>query len=104
MEIYIAVAIVAYLMGSVPFGYLLVRAFRGGDIRQTGSGNVGSANVARSGAKGLAIATLLLDAAKGLAAVGAAHLLAATRTVNDADSAYAIASLAALFAIVGHTY
>ena len=48
--------LVAYLLGSIPFGYLLVRVFRHQDIRETGSGNIGATNVARSGARGLAIA------------------------------------------------
>ncbi len=60
---------ISYLLGSIPFGYLLVRVFRGEDIRQTGSGNIGATNVARSGAKGLGIATLVLDALKGALAV-----------------------------------
>ena len=54
----------AYLLGSIPFGYLLVRFFRKQDIRATGSGNIGATNVLRSGAKGLGIATLLLDSAR----------------------------------------
>ncbi|MGZ4855374.1 MAG: glycerol-3-phosphate acyltransferase, partial [Candidatus Angelobacter sp.] len=65
ITLYLIVAIISYLLGSIPFGYLLVRTFRGEDIRQTGSGNIGATNVARSGAKGLAIATLALDAIKG---------------------------------------
>ena len=60
--LYLIVAAEAYLLGSIPFGYLLVRIFRGEDIRQSGSGNIGATNVARSGAKGLGIATLVLDA------------------------------------------
>ena len=70
------VAVVAYLLGSIPFGYLLVRVFRGEDIRLTGSGNIGATNVARSGAKGLGIATLALDALKGAAAVMFAWFMA----------------------------
>src|SRR4051812_12266822 len=66
---YAIIALVSYLLGSIPFGYILVRLFLKQDIRQTGSGNIGATNVARSGAKGLAIATLLLDAAKGSLAV-----------------------------------
>ncbi len=69
IRIYLIIAAVAYLLGSIPFGYLLVRIFRGEDIRQTGSGNIGATNVARSGAKGLGIATLVLDAIKGALAV-----------------------------------
>jgi len=68
MRAYLVVIIVAYVMGSIPFGYILVRFFRNKDIRETGSGNIGATNVARS-SPGLGIATLLLDAAKGYAAV-----------------------------------
>src|ERR1700745_3468783 len=63
------IATVSYLLGSIPFGYLLVRIFRGQDVRLSGSGNIGATNVARTGSKGLAIATLVLDALKGYAAV-----------------------------------
>jgi len=66
---YLAVALVAYMLGSIPFGYILVKLFLKQDIRMTGSGNIGATNVARSGKKGLAIATLLLDAGKGFIAV-----------------------------------
>jgi acyl phosphate:glycerol-3-phosphate acyltransferase len=65
----ILVLAAAYLLGSVPFGYLLVRFFRKEDIRATGSGNIGATNVVRSGAKWLGVATLLLDLGKALAAV-----------------------------------
>src|SRR5437762_8920691 len=58
-----------YLLGSIPFGLLLTRAAGLGDIRAVGSGNIGATNVLRTGHKGLAAATLLLDALKGLAAV-----------------------------------
>ena len=59
----------AYLLGSIPFGYLLVKIFRKQDIRAIGSGNIGATNVVRSGAKGLGIATLLLDCGKAFLAV-----------------------------------
>ncbi|WP_214470922.1 glycerol-3-phosphate 1-O-acyltransferase PlsY [Mesorhizobium sp. dw_380] len=58
-----------YLLGSIPFGLLLTRAAGLGDVRQIGSGNIGATNVLRTGNKGLAAATLLLDALKGTAAV-----------------------------------
>jgi acyl phosphate:glycerol-3-phosphate acyltransferase len=58
-------AVVGYLLGSIPFGYLLVRVFRGADVRTTGSGNIGATNVARTSPL-LGIATLLLDALKGV--------------------------------------
>jgi glycerol-3-phosphate acyltransferase PlsY len=58
-----------YLLGSIPFGLLLTRFSGAGDIRAIGSGNIGATNVLRTGRKGLAAATLLLDALKGAAAV-----------------------------------
>lgn len=61
--------IVAYLLGSIPFGLLLTKFSGAGDIRNMGSGNIGATNVLRTGRKGLAAATLLLDAAKGTVAV-----------------------------------
>ncbi|WP_084238470.1 glycerol-3-phosphate 1-O-acyltransferase PlsY [Sphingomonas asaccharolytica] len=61
--------LLGYLLGSIPFGVLLTRAFGAGDLRQIGSGNIGATNVLRTGRKGLAAATLLLDLAKGAAAV-----------------------------------
>lgn len=60
---------ISYLLGSIPFGLLLTRAFGKGDIREIGSGSIGATNVLRTGSKGLAAATLLLDAAKGALAV-----------------------------------
>ena len=91
---------VSYLLGSIPFGYLLVRMFRGTDIRQSGSGNIGATNVART-SPGLGIATLLLDALKGLAAVGLARLWIAPRANI---SVAVLCAVAALFAIIGHTF
>lgn len=61
--------LVAYLLGSIPFGLVLTKFSGAGDIREIGSGNIGATNVLRTGRKGLAIATLLLDAAKGCVAV-----------------------------------
>jgi acyl phosphate:glycerol-3-phosphate acyltransferase len=72
------VALAAYLLGSIPFGLILTRAAGLGDVRAIGSGNIGATNVLRTGNKGLAAATLLLDAAKGVAAVLLVrHLIAA---------------------------
>ncbi len=65
----LAALAVGYLLGSIPFGLLLTRAAGLGDIRAIGSGNIGATNVLRTGRKGLAAATLLLDALKGLIAV-----------------------------------
>ena len=65
----IAAAIIGYLLGSIPFGWLLARLAGRGDIRWIGSGNIGATNVLRIGGKGLAALTLLLDLAKGTVAV-----------------------------------
>lgn len=72
MPIWIAPALsllIGYLLGAIPFGVLLTRWFDAGDLRQIGSGNIGATNVLRTGRKGLAAATLILDALKGVAAV-----------------------------------
>ncbi len=61
--------LIGYLAGSIPFGVLLVKAAGAGDLRSIGSGNIGATNVLRTGRKGLAAGTLILDAAKGAAAV-----------------------------------
>ena len=109
---------VSYLLGSIPFGYLLVRIFRGEDVRQTGSGNIGATNVARTGSKGLAIATLLLDGLKGYAAVVLAMWLLHSghiavqvsdqpdghTSVFPAQQAILMAALAALCALLGHMF
>lgn len=70
-----AALLTGYLLGSIPFGILLTRASGAGDLRAIGSGNIGATNVLRTGRKGLAAATLLLDAMKGAAAVWLAALL-----------------------------
>jgi glycerol-3-phosphate acyltransferase PlsY len=93
----------AYLLGSIPFGYLLVRIFLKQDIRASGSGNIGATNVARSGAKGLGIATLLLDLAKGLVAVIFAFLIA-RHSGMDRVQAFDLATAAAVAAVVGHVF
>ena len=72
---FLAPFIVGYLLGSIPFGLVLMRAAGMGDIRTMGSGNIGATNVLRTGNKKLAAATLLLDALKGLAPVLVFNLL-----------------------------
>ena len=115
------IVVVSYLLGSIPFGYVLVRMFRGQDVRKSGSGNIGATNVARTGSKGLAIATLLLDAVKGYAAValafhlcGVPHALlspAPSVAVTDISSvpltlhlAYLAAAFSAFCAMIGHMF
>jgi len=85
--------LLGYLLGSIPFGVLLTRAFGAGDLRQIGSGNIGATNVLRTGHKGLAAATLLLDLAKGyVAVVLARHLFPGDEL------------LAAATVFIGHCY
>jgi glycerol-3-phosphate acyltransferase PlsY len=87
-------AVLSYLLGSVPFGVVITRALGLGDLRKIGSGNIGATNVLRTGNKGAAAATLLLDAGKG----GIAVLLARALVGPDA------AQVAALFSFLGHLY
>ncbi len=123
MTPYLVTAAFSYLSGSIPFGYLLVRIFRGEDIRKIGSGNIGATNVSRK-SPALGILTLLLDALKGFAPVmltlwwaqHAGHrtaiLAASPEQIEGARSlahpfiehTYLLASLAAFFAIVGHVF
>ena len=122
MTVYLPTAALSYLSGSIPFGYLLVRIFRGEDIRTSGSGNIGATNVSRRFPV-LGILTLLLDALKGFAPVMAAlwwarhaghgailapspEQVEAARAVATpfVDRTYLLASMAAFFAIVGHIF
>jgi acyl phosphate:glycerol-3-phosphate acyltransferase len=79
--------LLGYLLGSIPFGLLLTRAAGLGDIRKMGSGNIGATNVLRTGGKGLAAATLLLDALKGAAPVLIAAQLGELAAVGAAAGA-----------------
>jgi acyl phosphate:glycerol-3-phosphate acyltransferase len=103
MLLYFITGIVAYLLGSIPFGLILVRIFRKQDIREHGSGNIGATNVIRSGSKGLGAVTFLLDAAKGLIAVLFAWQLA-LHTHQTQSQAQNLAATAAVCAILGHIY
>lgn len=91
----ILLVVAAYLLGSIPFGYLIVRGKSGADIRETGSGGTGATNVSRRAGKAAGVLTLLLDAAKGCVAV----LIA--RAVSGEDWVIAVAAIAAL---VGHIF
>jgi acyl phosphate:glycerol-3-phosphate acyltransferase len=94
------IAATSYLLGSIPFGFLLVHIFRGEDVRRSGSGNIGATNVSRKSPL-LGVLTLLLDALKGTAAVVVSYKLA-DRT--DAILTYEQMALAALFAVIGHIF
>jgi glycerol-3-phosphate acyltransferase PlsY len=102
-SVLIAVVVGSYLLGSIPFGYILVRLFEGVDVRSIGSGNIGATNVARSGRKGLAIATLVLDALKGWLPVFLVLTLPDI-PVADARQLHTLAAVAALCAVIGHMF
>ena len=87
-------ALLGYLVGSIPFGLLLTKAAGMGDVRNIGSGNIGATNVLRTGNKGLALATLLLDGGKGAAAT----------LICGAIWGQEAAILAGLFAVIGHNF
>jgi glycerol-3-phosphate acyltransferase PlsY len=88
-----AAALLGYLLGSIPFGLVLTRAFGLGDIRKIGSGNIGATNVLRTGNKPVALATLLLDSGKGAAAA----LIAAQWSPS-------LGVIAGAAALLGHLY
>ena len=91
---YVLAATIGYLLGSIPFGLLITQAAGLGDVRKIGSGNIGATNVLRTGRRELAAATLILDAAKGAAAVLVA------RYVWGGDAVY----VAAIAAFLGHCF
>jgi glycerol-3-phosphate acyltransferase PlsY len=94
---YFVTGVASYLLGSIPFGFLLVRIFKGEDVRASGSGNIGATNVARKSPV-LGVATLVLDAAKGLAAVLVARVL------FPGPRQHLIMTAAAMFVVVGHLF
>ncbi len=91
---FLGALVLAYLLGSLPFGLLLTKAAGLGDIRQIGSGNIGATNVLRTGRKELALVTLILDGGKGAAAVGLASWIAGSE----------VALVAAFGAVLGHLF
>jgi len=115
----LVIAAASYLLGSIPFGYLLVRIFRGEDVRQSGSKNIGATNVSRMSPV-LGVLTLLLDALKGSAAVVVAIMFSRPEIVGWAESnlpwytdhpwapypsvVIIRAAAAALFAVLGHMF
>ena len=97
LRAYAAGAVIGYLLGSIPFGLVLTRAAGLGDIRAIGSGNIGATNVLRTGHKGLALATLLLDGGKGAIAVLLVKLLFGGEAVQ-------LALITGAAAVVGHNF
>jgi glycerol-3-phosphate acyltransferase PlsY len=98
----VLLVIVAYLIGSIPFGYLIVRMRGGGDVRRTGSGGTGATNVSRRAGKAAGILTLILDALKGASAVVLAGVALSQHraTVNVKW----VVAAAAIAAIAGHIF
>jgi len=97
MNPYFVTAVLSYLLGSIPFGYLLVRIFTGEDVRTSGSGNIGATNVARK-SPALGVATLVLDALKGVAAV------LVTQELFSGPHQQLMMTWAATFAVLGHLF
>ena len=96
MTIALVVLLIAYLLGAIPFGYLLVKLTTGADVRQAGSGNIGATNVLRTSGRAAGIGTLLLDIAKGYFAVWIAGRLTQQEPLWM--------SAAALAVMAGHAY
>ncbi|HEY0378834.1 MAG TPA: glycerol-3-phosphate 1-O-acyltransferase PlsY [Pyrinomonadaceae bacterium] len=95
----VLILIAAYLLGSIPFGYLIVRAKEGADVRESGSGGTGATNVLRKAGKTAGVVTLMLDALKGAVAV----LLARWLLTNDFGINWWVAG-AAVLAVFGHCF
>ncbi|MDR3775560.1 MAG: glycerol-3-phosphate 1-O-acyltransferase PlsY [Terracidiphilus sp.] len=102
VSLYIVIVVAAYLLGSIPTGFLLMRMFRHQDIRSFGSGNIGATNVLRSGGKGLGAATFVLDMLKGSASVYLGAVLGAWLAPNA--PVQNMQALAALCAVLGHMF
>src|SRR5437588_11819101 len=90
-----AIVVSAYLLGSVPFSYLIVKLAKGRDVRTVGSGNAGATNVMRAAGKAAGAVALLLDVAKGIGAVAGARALGASPTVIGG---------AAVAVVLGHVF
>ena len=101
MVIYIIIAIISYLIGSVNFSVILSKKIAGFDVREKGSGNAGSTNMLRSVGKGAAALTLICDVLKGVVAIGIAILIG--NMVQDSNKELLL-QIAGIMVIVGHTY
>lgn len=103
------VIVVAYLLGSIPFGYLIVRTSQGADVRDTGSGGTGATNVSRRAGKLAGVITLALDMLKGAAAVQIALLIFGLFPYEASEAApvqnaYWWVAVVAVVAIIGHVF
>lgn len=106
-----AVVVIAYLFGSIPFGYVIVRFTQGADVRETGSGGTGATNVSRRAGKGAGVVTLLLDALKGAVAVVIAKMILGLPIVGETTQPFATVgtaywwlAAAAVAVILGHIF
>lgn len=104
MPTFLLIAILSYLLGSIPFGYLLVHIFRGEDVRRSGSGNIGATNVARKSIP-LGLLTLVFDALKGTVSVWLTYRILQRMYPGNIDvDLYPFVCTAAVFAVVGHMF
>ena len=101
MAVYIIMAVIAYLIGSVNFSVILSKKMAGFDVREKGSGNAGSTNMLRSVGKKAAAITLVCDILKGVVAIFLAKLLG--NIWKDLDGALLV-QLAGIFVVIGHTF
>jgi len=106
-----SVIVIAYLLGSIPFGYLIVRAMQGADVRETGSGGTGATNVSRRAGTTAGMVTLWLDALKGAASVAIAKIVLGLPVFGEAalvspslEIAYWWVAAAAIAVILGHIF
>lgn len=102
MLVYIIVAVVAYLLGSISFSVIISKKMAGFDVREKGSGNAGTTNVLRSVGKKAAVITLILDVLKGVLAVLVAYI--AGNIVKEGVDKALLIQIAGLLVIVGHTF
>ena len=103
IALFVLVIAASYLLGAIPWGLLIGRWTRGVDVRQTGSGNIGSSNVLRTAGAKAAVAALLLDVAKGAVPVLAARAIADAAGLSSAQGA-GLQAGAALAALAGHSW
>ena len=101
MAVYIVIAIIAYLIGSINFSVIISKKMAGFDIREKGSGNAGSTNMLRSIGKKAAALTLICDILKGVVAIGIALIVG--KIAKDVDKALLV-QIAGIFVVLGHTF
>ena len=98
------IIVIAYVLGSIPFGYLIVRATQGADVRETGSGGTGATNVSRRAGKFAGTLTLLMDAMKGAAAIAFARILVGIMPFAESANWWIAVAAVAAVAAIGHIF